>query len=267
MKTFRFAQLNTFNRDQKDRYDLLGEVFKNSEADLITVQEVIEPISFTGIAHSAGYESQVFCGFTNSRGDTNHVGILSKTPLEIGSFPRGSKGGFCYATTEIDGQLINVFSAHLAWGGNTEARRLQQAEHIDRIAEKLERSYPDSISILGGDLNAQPESRTIRFLTGVDLNITNDESTLWVDAWTEAGSKENWTTSSNSTNSLGRITAFHANIAYPGMVPDRRIDYIMTRGWAYGKPGYPLKFDYLIDPKKVEVSDHNGIMADMMLEV
>lgn len=265
MKTFKIAQLNTNEMDQATRYPHFEEAFRDSGADIITVQEVVNANDFAKMAMRAGYQDHYFSKFLNVKNRVSIVGILSKTPLENRESQR-SPNGFCYATTEIEGNPINVFSVHLAWGSSAEMRRLEQAEHIDRVARKLERSYPRSFTVLAGDMNTQPTSRTIRYLEGYDLNTTNDESTLWVDSWKEAGSPENHATSVGSTPQ-SRATALSIGLDHPETHPDRRIDYIMTRGWSYGKPGYPLDFGYLTDSESAELSDHSGIVSTMILEV
>lgn len=266
MKTLKFAQLNCMNREQENRLGLIAEHLGALEADIVAVQEVIEPDAFLAAMAAIGLTHGAFRPSPKKKGGFDFQGILSRTPLESASGSRG-RNGVVVARTKVGERMVNVFSAHFAWGPDNEHARLMQADFIESTAASLERADKGSLSILGGDLNSESAGRAVRYLSGLDLGPDGRSSTKWTDAWVTSGLPHNEATASHSTNELGRNTAFGADVLYPGLLPDRRIDYIFTRGWNYGKIGHPLTFDYIVDPLKVELSDHNGIYSEILTEV
>lgn len=159
---------------------------------------------------------------------------------------------------------LNLFSGHLAWGAQGEAERLGQATDIENHASVLEEARPGSLSILGADANALPESRTMRYLRGLDLGA-NGASTLWTDTWEEQGAGDNWATTDQGKNCWGHRTARNVGIQQPEMLPARRIDYLLSRGWNYGRRGHVLGFGRTVHPGGLDYSDHHGIWATFML--
>ncbi len=270
MKTIRLAQLNANYYEQKSRLPILIEAIVNSKADFVALQEVTELEELTEALALRGYPHSVFSKLRNLRGEVEYVGYVGKYPLtavKIG-------GGFdvftdriCLATATVNEVDLNLFSAHFIWGGETEVQRAKQAELIELWASEVEKVKPSSVSLLAGDLNAEPDYRSIRYLSGKELSLDNSHGTLWTDAWVSAGSEDNAITNSHSTNVQGRATAFRSGIAYPGFLPDRRIDYIFVRGWRYGKIGSPVSFGYMTHPEGLEISDHDGIYADLLISL
>lgn len=109
--------------------------------------------------------------------------------------------------------------------------------------------------ILAGDLNAEPDSAEIRYLTG--LQSIDGRSVLFYDAWRVAGDGGPGTTWSNR-NEYARVA----------IEPERRIDYVLT--------GYPqasgvgriercrVVCDDVVD--RVWPSDHFGVLAEIRTE-
>lgn len=266
MKTLKIGQLNCLNRDQESRVELIATRVAMKQLDLFTVQEVTHVSELREAMAKIGLEHSVFRTSPKRDGGFDAQGIFSKTPLvDYAGAPM--QNGVIYASTLVGERMVNVFSAHFAWGPYAEYTRLIQADFIERTAIRLEAQHKSSLSILGGDLNAEPNSRTIRYLSGLDFGPDGRSSTRWTDAWEAAGEPTNEFTSQHSTNTFGRNTAFASNVLFPGMLPDRRIDYLFTRGWNYGKIGSPVTFGYIAHPADVELSDHNGIYSEIATEV
>jgi len=263
MKTFKVGQLNLDKRNQSERYDALESVLRDSNVDFLTFQEAMNTGELTNVFQDAGYPHVEFSGFIDNKGDLSHVGVASKSPLFRPSTEH--MDGVIAVGTKVEDVTVYILSAHFAWGPDNLLRRTLQAEFVNQQAELFTRSE-SAIVVFGGDLNADEDTRPIRFLSGSEVSLDQKTSTFWTDSWKAAGTKNNWVTTSHSTNSRGRNTAFHANVFYPGLIPDRRIDYLMSYGWNYGKIGSPVSFGYLVDPA-LEISDHNGIYADFLLEV
>jgi len=270
VKTVRLAQLNANYYEQKKRITTLVEAIVNSEADFVALQEVTEIETLKEELALRGYPYSSFSQLVNLRGGIEYVGYVSKhqlTTLRGGESQEPLSDRICLASATVEGITLNLFSAHFVWGGDTELKRTQQAELVEKWAAEREKENPNSISILAGDLNAEPDYRSIRYLSGKELSLDNSHGTLWTDAWVTAGSPENEITNSHSTNAQGRATAFRTGIAYPGFLPHRRIDYIFVRGWRYGKLGSPVSFGYITHPEGIEISDHNGIYADLLISL
>jgi hypothetical protein len=54
-------------------------------------------------------------------------------------------------------------------------------------------------------------------------------------------------------------------IEFPELLPDRRIDYVWTYGWAYGRPGCPVAMQRsFTDTTRYgyPASDHYGLTVD-----
>lgn len=197
--------------------------------------------------------------------------ILSSLPvLESGHFPLGTPDAkiphASYAVLGApSGQPLIVVSAHLRWGGDQERQRLIQATAIDFLVRSLMARYEgrNPMAVLAGDLNADPDSDTIRFLQGKGAGATHGY-TYWTDALS-AGSRAEAITVAND-NPWAMETAKLKDIRFPHLLPNRRIDYIWTYGWTYGKPGGVVHLQRTFTDTSrygYPASDHYGLTADL----
>ncbi len=159
------------------------------------------------------------------------------------------------------GRLWHVGSAHLAWGSQVEPARLAQTENIVALFEEKERgTSAEQASVLAGDLNTLPDRPAAAYLTGRYLGTP---ATMWVDAWEAVGDGEGAT--STPDNYWSEASALDVGIVKSTALPHRRIDYIFTKGYAYGRPGTPLRA-HLVGLQKGSLpppSDHYGVIADL----
>lgn len=91
------------------------------------------------------------------------------------------------------------------------------------------------------------------------------ESTVWVDSWVLHGTQDNWATSDPSSF-WGSRTAAGVGLLNSGMIPKRRIDYIMSYDWCYGRHGSPLSFGVFGNELSFscsDLSDHFGVFSDI----
>jgi endonuclease/exonuclease/phosphatase family metal-dependent hydrolase len=195
--------------------------------------------------------------------------ILTRLPSTGGgpvTFPQVPDSQYTFADlTTPSGRSLAAFSAHLAWGGASEATRLRQARDIDLHARALVTAAladgrPAPLILLGGDFNTSTGSDTVRYLTG--LHSVEADSTFWVDAWEVAGTGDGHT--SCAANPWSAETAQLVGITDPTLLPDRRLDYLMVHGWTYGRPGHPLHAALIGDRARTGdrvASDHYGIIA------
>lgn len=258
-ETFSVGQWNLLNYEREGdfeaRYERVLGLERVRGLDVFFAQEVVDVDLFTRIALSNGFRSVVVGSPVDSGEGEQRVAIASKTELES----RYDLGFLQGAKTVSRGVTWNLFSAHLEHGSREEGRRYFQARVIDGLAGNLEEGDPESVTVLGGDLNALPDSKTLRYLRGLDLD-KDGGSTLWVDAWETAGQNVEEGTNNHGRNKLGMETARRCGSLWPELIPDRRVDYIMVRGWRYGLVGCPVGF-FRLNDWDGEYSDHEGIGA------
>jgi endonuclease/exonuclease/phosphatase family metal-dependent hydrolase len=267
LKTIRVGQLNLNNKGQLERLGRIASAVNNAKIEVLAVQELIDPQPLKDAFLPYGYVYSYFSEYRTHSGKTEYTGFISKERLILSNTTLdAAEESFSLVTIKIHRTSIHLIAAHFAWGSHAEPKRLAQAETVDTLALAAIAEEP-GIVLLAGDLNAEPDYRSIRYLSGKDLSADGQKSTLWTDAWMTAGTPANEYTSKHSTNAQGRVTAFQVGISYPGFLPDRRIDYILTRGWNYGREGCPVSFGLIGDEQEQDLSDHEGIYADILLEI
>lgn len=267
-KTINLTQINILNddHDYKTRYERFVKLLDNHNPviDIVTIQEVSYPDYLISLMFEIGFSSYTKTKmFRNKHGIYDCGMIFSRGTVEKLDFNNPHERSVLGAQVTVDDRLYNVFGVHLSWGPARGFERLNQLTIVDRIAEKYEVLFPGSVSVLAGDFNTDSESRAIRFLKGWDLGSDNLRSTLWMDAFSEAGDEDSWTTADHSTNKYGQHSAIKNGVIDVSLLPKRRIDYIFSRGWLYGKNGYPV--DFGIFEGSEEFSDHNGIFASLLV--
>jgi|GEM_PF-2075481 hypothetical protein len=112
-------------------------------------------------------------------------------------------------------------------------------------------------------LNTLPGSDTNRYLAGQGAGA-NGAYTFWTDAFAVVGNPEEAPTVATA-NQWAQQTARGVGIEFPEMLPDRRIDYVWTYGWAYGRPGCPVAMQRsFTDTTRYgyPASDHYGLTVD-----
>lgn len=164
------------------------------------------------------------------------------------------------------GQTLIVISAHLACGGDKEGTRLTQMTSIDARVRALMDRYQDlhPVALIAGDFNTMPGSDTNRYLNGQGAG-TDGGYTYWTEAFAVAGNPEEATTVA-AANPWAQATARSVGIEFPELLPDRRIDYVWTYGWAYGRPGCPVAMQRsFTDTTRYgyPASDHYGLTVDL----
>ena len=155
---------NLFGRNTLDE---IAEVIKNSDADIIGLQEIDkgvlrskfqDQIKYLGEKLSMGY---VYGYNHNVLGGKYGNGILSKYPIENYEniyLPSGrEQRGMLDATINIDGKRINFLVTHL---GLNQQERNKQVQSIDKYLDTLANPI-----VLVGDFNSRSDSEEIRYLS------------------------------------------------------------------------------------------------------
>ncbi len=246
-----------------------------SGVDVVLLQESV-PLhgasSASRIAELAGFDFLVEAGSGLSR-----CAVLSRFPLEdtvelpmSPPRPTGLDVPFLPAvsaglTHPGSGRRLRVVSAHLAWGSLAEGVRLRQAvelaAHFDEAIGGDVSRTGDVVGVLGMDSNTFADSSTLRYLRGLDP--VEGRSTWFLDTWSIAGDGAGAT--STPKNPHAYRTAGEVGILRPEFLPDRRIDFLLVRGYSFGRPGQPLRARLLGTDPEFPPSDHYGILADLWL--
>ena len=161
--------------------------------------------------------------------------------------------------TVHDGGIITMISYHGMWGFLRQTARLREVSTLNRWMDKGSDTHA---VIIGGDFNAEPAERAIRYMMGEEPGAAQDDWTFWLDAQSVMGSLNGGriraTTicrgAGSKTNAIMGIRS--------EFMPERIIDHIMTRGYRYGRPGGFVSVS-VGDTEKM-VSDHRLLEADVI---
>ena len=272
LPTLRIATWNIDAREaeRSSRLKTIVESLKPFDLDALCLQECWEGAS-EEIAYALGmntgsyYEAPSGAKYGNAV--LSRYPLVNSIPIEHAVLPRmGEKPNpstlVALTIESPSGRLWRIGSTHLCWGGFGEGVRLGQVQEIERLAKQAEKHSPQElVQVLTGDFNAQPQSATLRYITGLDPD-KDGESTLWVDAWATRETAPGYT--STNDNPMTAWIAKSQGILNPEFLPNRRIDYILTRGFAYGRAGSPISVKLLDRPHNGEYgSDHYGVVANL----
>jgi endonuclease/exonuclease/phosphatase family metal-dependent hydrolase len=167
--------------------------------------------------------------------------------------------------TIIGDSPVFTFNVHLAWGSDNEALRLNQVMQIEDEILKLKKENNNAVFIMGGDFNATDKGSVFNFMT--KQHIHEGRGTLWLDPWEMFGNEGNRITS-NGNDLFSMQTALDTGVTIPQLSPNRRIDFILVKDWAYGRHGSPLSFMRWADTTYEDgytISDHYGVLADFYI--
>lgn len=152
---------------------------------------------------------------------------------------------------EVDGPrgAIQAFCAHLSWRGDQGAIRQEQVRAITEfVRDTRPRAFP---AVLGGDLNAEPDTDEIRMLTG---HAAVPVPGIWFrDAWVHGGDGPGSTWSNTNPWAATSLSV------------DRRIDYVLVGHPKLGGVGDVVHAELVGDTPMDGVygSDHFGLVTDL----
>jgi endonuclease/exonuclease/phosphatase family metal-dependent hydrolase len=272
--TVRVVTLNLWcePEERRERHRVAGRLFATLGVDVALVQEVPSG-SFRDTLDVLASTSGLEVASVSPETGGNRNAVLTRLPFEESpslryTVPESPWDVFA-ATTLLrmqSGRRLLAVSTHLSWGGLLEHRRLLQASALDAAVSRL---LDDSRApaLMGGDMNTTPGSSTIRHLTG--LEPFEGRTAQWVDAFAAAGLGSG--VSSTGRNRWARRTAETHGFLDASGLPDRRIDYLLVRGYVHGRPFAPLRC-FSVDPEllpslvpdaQFPPSDHDPVVADL----
>jgi endonuclease/exonuclease/phosphatase family metal-dependent hydrolase len=245
----------------------IAKILRDEAPDVVCLQEAWDGAA-DDLANTLGMRvaARAVVGPSESDGcpasDVLENSVLSRWPVLdsfVADLPHDEYGPRPAVAAVVSGpgqRPWTVLSVHLSWGAANEGLRLQQARAIEAIGAHAAID-PDAVVVIGGDFNALPDSATLRYLHGLDPDADGG-STQWVDAWDTAGDGPGIT--SDPLNIHADATARNVGITRPDLLPARRIDFVLVRGYAYGRPGCPLEAHLVGDDATASTpSDHYGI--------
>lgn len=276
---FRLGTLNAMHikHSVAERTSLLCAEVARTRYDVFCLQEVMfEPDGSSIQLKNLAYESRLNIVASHPEADLpdgHRTGnaILSRFPvLESGRIDLRVPGAYIpnasYAVFEHDSnRTLIVVNVHFMWGGDKERERLLQGTSVDAKVKYLMEKYANRnpLAVLAGDFNSTPNTDTLRYFRGEGTG-SNARYTYWTDAFDVLGYPGNEITSGRD-NFWAQSTAREKGIDLVQFLPNRRIDYILTYGWQYGKPGSPISLSRTFTDTSqygFTASDHYGLKAD-----
>ena len=249
----------------EQRRHAIVETIRASDPDVLCLQEVWADRSGAGmaaiLADELGYHAvssatigRAEVGFTNAVLSRWPASALADEPLPRADGSPGHRrvvaasvatpwGAWPFASTHLD----HRFDDSLA--------RQRQCRRLLELASEL-RGDPtsDLPVIVGGDLNAVPDSAEVRLLTGRDAG---EPGIVFSDAWEQCGDGAGWT--------WRRDNPYSTDSAWP----NRRLDYVLV-SWPRPRPvGNPVMVSVVgdgpvdVDGAGVWPSDHAAVVAEL----
>jgi endonuclease/exonuclease/phosphatase family metal-dependent hydrolase len=247
-----------------ERQARVNQELRRLAPDLVTLQEVGNPgardqlaelLEGTGLVHST-HQAEVLSPHPHGHG----TAIATRWPhrvAEIREHPGDPHWWTLAELVDLPQYGDQLFIApSTAWQLDHELAREHQALEVAEIDARHRTAVP---TIIAGDLNAAPDSASVRFLTG--LQSLAGQSVRYHDAWQVAGSGPGWTWSVDNPLAATEIDAL---VGQPGH--RRRIDYVFV-GSAHAHPDIrtTVVSAELVGAGGVPLSDHYGLVAELSL--
>lgn len=159
------------------------------------------------------------------------------------------------------GRGVWVVCNHFVWDARNSHRRLLQVQRLSEYA--VSRQGEGEVFVAVGDFNAMPDEDCIRFMKG--KTGAGGDGTFWLDAF-DSREGEGLDFTQSPVLSWVRATAearFGVGVNVD-VFPSRRIDYIFSHGWQYGRHGFPLSYGLVVG-EGIDISDHYGVWSDILL--
>lgn len=293
----RFLQWNVLNRPfdtdlwtSSKMPDLL-DVIWSWEPDAATLQEV--PVGALDAMRTALGEhgwSMVAGDPAQERGDVSVVawrrsalrqrlpsaGLAGQTTGSNESDLAKTSSGVTYAGMDVDAVTVcletivdagspfvfSLTSYHGYWGAYKQRERMTELQALDGSVSRLD----TAADVMCGDFNAPRSEHGIRWLMGEEIAgdpASSGSSTFWTEAQEVAvalGRQDSPICTTLNTGVAAETAKPHG--INPALMPKRRIDFMASRGWNYGKRG---GWTGRVVVKEYDgLSDHALMVADVI---
>jgi endonuclease/exonuclease/phosphatase family metal-dependent hydrolase len=269
----RIVTINTQNLEgDPRRQDLLNQELRHLDPDLIALQEVIADGErdqlgslLAGTNLHATHQAQTMAyrpPFMDRYGGTAVATRWPHRVVETLDLRLLDASDVPWATMAVvvdvpgEGEML-LIAATGSWRLDAESARERQVIAISDLDSRQRRPLP---TIIAGDLNAEPGSASIRYLTG--LQSLAGRSVHYHDAWGVAGVGPGYTWTVDNPNAAAVIDAVVGQPHHR-----RRIDYVLI-GSAHAHPqahcrilDVNLAFNQPQDG--IWASDHHGLAVDV----
>lgn len=264
----RVATLNAFGvrEDWAARRTVMQTGFAEVGAELVAMQEVIATSEYDQVRDVLGEEYDVV-HHSEREADGQGISIASRWPVtarhEVDLHLSTRPAGFTCSALLCEivapdpiGKL--VFVNHLPdWQLTHEAEREQQTVAVARFIEHLVAAEPAHV-VVAGDMDATPDSASIRFWTG--KQSLDGLSVCYRDAWAACRPEEPGHTFTPENNLMPTAETGDWELEL-----GRRIDYVLVRCSDHGPTLHTRSCRRLFDRAVggVWASDHFGVTADL----
>lgn len=271
----RVMTINVQNTSQDDprRLQMLNATLRQLEPDVVSLQEVISTEHLDALLVDTGlhgtHQSQVLAyepAFVDRYGGTavatrwphQVVEALDQRLVEAPDVP------WCTLAAVVPvpdlGELLAIATTS-SWRLDAEAARERQALALADLDARHRRALP---TVIAGDLNADADAASIRFLTG--RQSLAGRSVHYHDAWAIGGDGlgHTWTDANNSA-----AEEISAVVRQPRH--RRRLDYILVGSWhAHPAARAEVRSVNLAANQPSDgiwASDHFGVTADLDVDL
>ncbi|MGF1597702.1 MAG: endonuclease/exonuclease/phosphatase family protein [Acidimicrobiales bacterium] len=243
----------------RQRQPAITDELRAVAADIVLLQEVWASDTddqARGLADTLGLAVERTTHGDHLRPQKFGNAVLSRWPIERveqlaltgpGGAPSHRSALACRVATPAGPLLVVV--THLAWQYDQSiVRQRQLTEVVELIGRHAD---PDRPVVVGGDLNAGPDSDEIRRLTG--LSAPYGDGIVFTDSWAAVGDGPGYTWSRENPN------------AADALWPRRRLDYVLV-SWPRPKPWCNPRAAALFGTTErhgVVPSDHYGVVVDL----
>lgn len=262
MDRFRVATLNIWSRfgPWEERLPALRRALGRERPHVLAMQEVLCADGFDQgalVVAELGYEL-VWGKAADNHGFPMGNAIASPWPVvasELRALPDGGtdeRRSALWALLDAPFGRVSVVVTHLNWKLDESHVRVLQVRALDDFVREKENER-DMPLVLLGDLNAEPDSDEIRFLRG--RTALGGRATYYNDAFDYVHGP---TTPGPTYSKRNPFAAYLRE-------PERRIDYVLTRGPDDRGRCAPLAARVAFDVAEAGTfpSDHFGVVAEL----
>lgn len=253
--------------DGQRRQEVIREGLRGLRPDIVALQEVTRGPGFDQVLELLGPDFTVVdlpgrspTGTGESLASRWPLGQVSTLDMPIaGNVREPMRATAVAAEVLVPAPLGPMLVVHhrATYHLERELVRERQAVATARFVEQLVADRPEMPVVLVGDLNADCDAASIRFLTG--RQSLDGISVRYEDAWMASHPEQ-----------AGHTFSPRNPLVRAGQMPlerGRRIDYVMLRSGPYGPPldfrDCRLIFTEPVDG--IQASDHYGVSVDLCL--
>jgi endonuclease/exonuclease/phosphatase family metal-dependent hydrolase len=240
------------------RYARIEQLLRGMDADIVGMQEVFRAVGYEPVAEIAEKLGLTYTPciewFEPARLESG-TAVLSRWPvsdtgsLKLAGFDGGDGGLVQFARVDGPRGQIDVFVVMLDW--RPDLSHVRQAQVRELATYVNDTGSPAHPVLILGDFNAGPDSDEMRMLVG--QSQTAAPGLVFYDAWEVA-----------SEGGSGHTFSRRNRHAAAALLPDRRIDYVLS-AWPRARgAGHPVRCEVLgtAGLDGVDPSDHFAVMAE-----